>query len=193
MVWGWCGDMSVWITQLMWIIHLGRTLHSTFEWSFINVVESSQFLFVLLRLLNLALFPVPTPKTNTSVEVIFPILSNHVTIEATRTMVSKMLVRLGLCNFCPFKSHQDELVALFWLHNPFVLFILSSACKYKESESGFKSNKYLFTNFLFDVLGCVSGVHQVCCHYLLSCSQDTDVKFAFRHSELKAGLGVCSI
>lgn len=164
-----------------------------FEWSFINVVESSQFLFVLLWLLNLALLPVPTPKTNTSVEVIFPILSNHVTIEETRTMVSKMLVRLGLCSFSPCKSHQDELVALFWLHNAFVLFILSSTCKYKKSGSGFKSNKYLFTNFLFDVMGCVSGVHQVCYHYLLSCPQDMDVKFAFRHSELKAGLEVCPI
>lgn len=159
MVWSWCGDMSARITQLMWIIHLEEHYTLRFEWSFINVVESSQFLFVLLWLLNLALPPVPTPKTNTSVEVIFPILSNHVTVQATRTMVSKTLVRLGLCNFSPCKSRQDELVAHFWLHNAFVLLILSSACKYKESGSGFKSNKFLFTNFQFDVLGCVSGVH----------------------------------
>lgn len=156
-------------------------------------MESSQFLFVLLWLLILALPPVPTPKTNTSIEVIFPILSNHITIQATRTMVSKMLVRLGLCNFSRRQSHRDELVALFWLHNAFVLFILSSACKYKESGSGFKSNKYLFTNFLFNVLGRVSGVHQVRYLYLLSCSQDMGVKFAFRPSELKAGLEVCPI
>lgn len=123
----------------------------------------------------------------------FPILSNRVTVQATRTMVSKTLVRLGLCNFSPCKSHQDELVALLWLHNAFVLLILSFACKYKESGSGCKSNKCLFTNFLFNVLGCVSGVHPVCYHYLLSCSQDLDVKFAFRHSELRAGLEVCPI
>lgn len=154
-------------------------------------MESSQFPFVLLWLLNLALPLVPTPKTNTSVEVTFHILSNHITVQATRTMVSKMLLRVGLCSFSPCKSHQNKLVALFWLCNAFVLFILSSACKYKESGSGFKSNKYLFTNVLFNVLGSVSGVHQVCYHYLLSCSQDMDVKFAFRHSELKAGLEVC--
>lgn len=52
-----------------------------FEKSFINVMESLQFLFVLLWLLNLAPPPVPNPKTNTSVDVIFPILSNHVTVQ----------------------------------------------------------------------------------------------------------------
>lgn len=152
-------------------------------------MESSQFLFVLLWLLNLALPPVPTPKTNTSVEVIFLF---YPTVSLYRQL-GQWFPRLGLCNFSPCKSHQDELGALLWLHNAFVLLILSFACKYKESGSGCKSNKCLFTNFLFDVLGCVSGVHQVCYHYLLSCSQDLDVKFAFRHSELRAGLEVCPI
>lgn len=98
------------------------------------MVESSQFLFVLLRLLNLALPPVLTPKANTSVAVIFPFLSNYITVQATRTMVSEKLVRLAWAVLSPCKGHQDSLVVLCWLHNAFVTFIWSSACKKTKSQ-----------------------------------------------------------
>lgn len=132
------------------------------------MVESSQFLFVLLWLLNLVLPPVLTPKANTSVAVIFPFLSNYITVQATKTMVSEKLVRLAWAVLSPCKGHQDNLVVLCWLHNAFVTFIWSSACKKKKkkSGSGLKSGKCPFAYFLqilalSGVLGCVSNVHLV--------------------------------
>lgn len=172
MVWSWCGDVNVWIAQLMWIILLEEHYTPPFEWMFINVVESSQFLFVLLWLLNLALSPVSDPRANTSAVLIFPFLSSCITVQQLNQWFQRSVSDLP--RWFSFRHARAVgtdlcLVVLCWLPNAFVPFIWSSARgkkKKKKARSALRSDKCPFVHSLLilggsDVLGCVSYVLRV--------------------------------